>query len=256
MVNVKIIWAKKLFMLFSAALVGVGAAAAAAESEATADEYVVAVAKLDLRAQPSPKADVIAVLTYGERVAATGAKPAYVVEGEGWDLITDFWYEVRAGDKEGWLAGRYILRAEVFDAAEKLTTLAAGTTVADVGHDVVGIEDDLWRLVRAGDNLGWVADRYVLPGRLYETFKKADELGKAGQGKAMVAAAIDGGWKLQFDEYDRVMGKRFYDVSPDGLKVIVAGAAAAWLNTLDRTEKSPAYGRPIPDTTPMRKDLS
>jgi hypothetical protein len=246
MVKVKIIRPKKFFMFFSAALVGVGAAAAAAENEPAAD-YVVYVESLELRAEPSPEADVIAVLGAGERVVATDAEPAHVGYDYGWE----FWYEVRAGDKVGWVGGRSILRADVYNvfesatvlddtgepyvvwgsdvglranpgaAARTLTTLPAGTTVADTGYEVLTLEDGFWRLVRAAETVGWVPDRDILLADYYEAFRKADELGKAGDAEGMVAAIEEGNKKMVDIEGLAEYERPYAGVSPDGLKVMV-----------------------------------
>jgi len=222
------------------ALTSALASPAATEKAEESNEYVVYVAKLNLRAEPSPKADVIAVLRVGERVMATEAELAYVSENESWD----FWREVRAGDKVGWVADWYILPADTYDAAEKvdgldetgepyvvwvsnlnlrrnpgtaakkLTTLAAGTTAADSGYQMLWLAGDLWRLVRAGDKVGWVADRCILPAALASAFKEADELGKAGDAEGMVAAVTEGGLKGGFDW-------SCFDISPDRRKIFV-----------------------------------
>jgi hypothetical protein len=219
---------------------GAALAAAAAENEPTANEYVVYVEKLELREEASPEADVIAVLTAGERVAATEAEPAFVGYDYGWEL----WYEVRAGDKVGWVGGRSILRAYVYNvlesatvlddtgepyvvwgphvslranpgaAARTLTTLPAGTAVADTGYEVLPLEDGFWRLVRAGATVGWVPDRDILLPDYYEAFRKADELAKAGDAEGMVAAIEEANKKMVeiggLAEYERPHA----DVSP------------------------------------------
>jgi hypothetical protein len=223
------------------------AALAAAANEPKEAEYVVYVESLGLRAEPSPEADVIAVLGAGERVVATDAEPAHVGYDYGWE----FWYEVRAGDKVGWVGDRSILPADVYDvvasatvlddtgepyvvwgsdvdlranpgaAARTLTTLPAGTTVADTAYEVLPLEDGFWRLVRAGEMVGWVPDRRILLADYYEAFRKADELGKAGDAGGMIAAIEEGNKKMValegLAEYERPRA----DVSPDGLKVML-----------------------------------
>jgi hypothetical protein len=136
---------------------------------------------------------------------------------------------VRAGGVEGWVLARYLVPAEEYDAAaeannlatlgekyivavadlnlraapsnsaETLTVLTRRTEVANLSSKLVNAapEDagrwELWRQVRAGDRVGWVADEGVMATRLYDSyFRKADELASAGDGAGTVAALKDG----------------------------------------------------------------
>jgi hypothetical protein len=79
-----------------------------AEEAAAPDEYVVWVDELNLRAEPSTGAEVITVLGRGDR--AEYVRPE-VIEKE--DYI---WRKVRYGEYAGWVADRYVLREDIFDA--------------------------------------------------------------------------------------------------------------------------------------------
>jgi len=170
---------------FSRALPAVTAAALAASLLAAAvhaaqtsaepgDEYVVYVDAVNLRAEPDAGAEVMRVLTSGERLRGLGEA--------------------------------------VFDA--KADAMA---------------EPEVWRPVRAGDDAGWVPDRYILSASLYEAFREADRLGKAGDAAGMLLAVKNS--IRAFPPRRRDEGKtplnaeRMWadvDASPDGSKVVVA----------------------------------
>lgn len=84
------------------------ASAAAAEKAAPPNEYVVWVDALNLREGPSTEATVLAVLREGTRLAYIQAAEEPYEELE--------WRRVAAGDVEGWVADRYVLRADIYEA--------------------------------------------------------------------------------------------------------------------------------------------
>ena len=111
------------------------------------------------------------------------------------------------------------LRAGPSTEAEIITVLRRGDELTYLGEDVEEAGDVWWRRVRPGENEGWVNDWYTLPRAYYDAFRKADELGKAGEAEGMVAAAIEGGRKIGLEEG----WGDFYDVSPDRKKIILQG---------------------------------
>jgi hypothetical protein len=176
--------------------------------------YVVYVADLGLRDMPTIQVDAVATLKEGARVTPL----ANVVEEQG-----TRWRQVKVGDEVGWVAARYIVPAPDYDAAARagkldtigdkylvyveetnlragpeadspvLAVLAAGTVVAnrssrlyDVGRG--RLDYSFRRQVCVGDKVGWLADRDVIPARIFEVYSDAHELGKNGDGTAMVAA--------------------------------------------------------------------
>jgi hypothetical protein len=110
------------------------------------------------------------------------------------------------------------LRAEPSTEAEVITVLRRGDRAEYLRPDVVEKEDYIWRKVRYDGYEGWVADRYVLRSDVYGAFKDADERGKAGDARGMLAAIVEANRTLGIDrEYEDY----YYSVSPDGEKVIV-----------------------------------
>jgi SH3-like domain-containing protein len=221
---------------------------AANENPQKGDVYVVYVDGLKLRASMGTDTDVIAELAAGTRVVNLSAS---VIEAQ-----NTSWREVRAGDKAGWVIDRYVVPAAEYDAlakagelaklydyyvvyvaklnvraepsldAEIVATLSAGARVAGVNAEVVEVENAFWRRVRAGDKAGWLADRYILPEEFYNAFRRADELGKAGDATAMAAAIEEA---VSCDELRYELSDPLHtahavgwsDVSPGGLKVFV-----------------------------------
>ena len=209
----------------------------ATEKPPTGDVYVVYVDGLKLRDWADTRAEVIATLAAGTRVVNLSAEVT-----EGWYAS---WREVRVGDNKGWVVDRYVVPAAEYDALEKagelaklydhyivyvdklnvraepspgaevVATLAAGTRVASMCAEVAEVDNAFWRKVRAGDKVGWLEDRYILPEELYNAFRRADEQGKAGDAKGMAAAIKEGVNKsgtLYVDPEDA------WDISPGGLK--------------------------------------
>jgi len=84
---------------------------AAAENEPTANEYVVYVEKLELRAEPTNEAEVVKVLERGYRVADLGELVEYA------DGL--WWRHVEAAGEKGWVADKYVLPAAVYEAFRK-----------------------------------------------------------------------------------------------------------------------------------------
>jgi hypothetical protein len=126
-------------------------------------EYAVYVDALNLCAEPSLEAKVLAVLPAGAVVKRNSPLP---------------------------------LREEVDER------LLAGSKEVD------GI---YWEKVRAGDIYGWVVYEYIMPRPLYEAYREADRLGKAGDAAGMVAAI----------EAAAPATHGFAVPSPDGRKVVV-----------------------------------
>jgi hypothetical protein len=129
-------------------------------------EYTVYVDALNLRAEPSLKADVLAVLPAGAVVKTNSYHPTGEVE-ENLPI--------------------YLPRSEI----------------------VGGI---YWTKVRAGDIYGWVAEEYIMPRPLYDAYREADRLGKAGDAAGMLAAIK----AAEPATYGTAVP------SPDGRKVVVS----------------------------------
>jgi hypothetical protein len=129
-------------------------------------EYTVYVDALNLRVEPSLKADVLAVLPAGAVVKTNPYQPTGEVD-ENLPI--------------------YLPRSENVD----------------------GI---YWTKVRAGDIYGWVAEEYIMPRPLYDAYREADRLGKAGDAAGMLAA-IEAAGPATYG---------FAVPSPDGRKVVVS----------------------------------
>lgn len=110
------------------------------------------------------------------------------------------------------------LRAEPSKEAAVVTRLSRGARLVNKSEVAVKAERRFWRQVEAGGRTGWVADEYVLPALFYEAFVKADDLGRAGDGEGMIAAALEGLRKAGYSE-DRE--DRCYRLSPDRRKLFV-----------------------------------
>jgi len=114
--------------------------------------------------------------------------------------------------------GKLDLRAEPTPEAEILKILKRGTRVRNLSEVVTEVEGRYWRRVEIEGETGWVPDQHVLPDYFYDPFKRADELGRAGDAEGMIAAAIEGlkevGCLEDKEDY-------CYRVSPDGEKVFV-----------------------------------
>jgi uncharacterized protein YraI len=116
------------------------------------------------------------------------------------------------------------LRAGPSTSAAVITELGRRSYLVNKSEVVTAVEGRYWRQVEFNGKTGWVADRYVLPELFYEAFKKADELGRAGDGEGMIAAAIEGFKKVDYLEDITDYYYDYYNiVSPDGLKVILKG---------------------------------
>jgi len=119
------------------------------------------------------------------------------------------------------------LRAEPSLEAKVLTVLPAGAVVKRNSPLAGGEEVDeklppgsrgskevdgiYWEKVRAGDIYGWVVYKYIMPRPLYEAYREADRLGKAGDAAGMLAA-IEAAAPATYG---------FAVPSPDGRKVVV-----------------------------------
>jgi hypothetical protein len=88
------------------------------------DEYVVWVDQLNLRGEPSTKADVITVFQRDDKVTDFGEA---VVYADGF-----WWRHVRAGESEGWVVDKYELLASVFDAFKEADARAKVGTAAEM----------------------------------------------------------------------------------------------------------------------------
>ncbi|MGD8717272.1 MAG: SH3 domain-containing protein [Candidatus Zixiibacteriota bacterium] len=115
-------------------------ATAPAADAAPPHEYVVWVDALNLREGPSTKATVLAVLREGTRLAWIQAAEEPYEEFE--------WRRVKAGDAEGWVADRYVLRADIYDAFKeadergKAGDAAAMSAAAVAANRTLGIDPE------------------------------------------------------------------------------------------------------------------
>jgi hypothetical protein len=110
------------------------------------------------------------------------------------------------------------LRTEASMEGAVITTLARGTRLLNISEAVTGIEGQYWRHVGAGEYDGWVIDRNIIPAYFYEPFKRADELGKAGDAEGMVGAVAEA---VERFELSYPPEGPLYSVSPDGRKVFI-----------------------------------
>jgi hypothetical protein len=110
----------------------------AGEEAPEPDEYVVWVDQLNLRAGPSTEAEVVTVLRRGNH--AEYVRPE-VIEKE--DYV---WRKVRYAAYEGWVADRYVLREDIFNAFKDVILYAADYDAAGMlaavmeGNRRAGIE--------------------------------------------------------------------------------------------------------------------
>jgi hypothetical protein len=110
------------------------AAAPPGKTGENAGGLVVYTPKVNLRAEPSSSADVVAVLgvgTYVERL------PGKKVEGGGY-----YWARVRADGKEGWVADKFVIPAGIYEATRKAHELGRG-------GDAAGMVAELKRVTAA-----------------------------------------------------------------------------------------------------------
>jgi hypothetical protein len=119
-----------------------------------------------------------------------------------------------------WVEALY-LREHPSGGAEIVATLARGDELFDLGEAPVESGGFWWRHVRAGESEGWVNDWRILPRPYYDAFREADELGKAGDAEAMVAAVIETAVSVGIGEMEAY--EPFYDVSPDGKNIVMWG---------------------------------
>ena len=111
------------------------------------------------------------------------------------------------------------LRAEPAPDAKVVAVVTSGETVAvdqawgtgdgaDEGPHWYG---RYWAPVRAGGSFGWADIDYMVPPVLYDAYREADRLGKAGDAAGMVAAAR-AAWPTSV---------KTMNISPDGRKLVV-----------------------------------
>jgi hypothetical protein len=119
-----------------------------------------------------------------------------------------------------WVETSYLME-HPSGGAEIVAKLKRGDKLIDLGEAPVESGGFWWRHVRAGGNEGWVNDWLALPRAYYDAFREADELGKAGDAEAMVASVIETAVSVGIGEMESY--EPFYDVSPDGKRVIIKG---------------------------------
>jgi hypothetical protein len=111
------------------------------------------------------------------------------------------------------------LRAEPAPDAKVVAVVTSGETVAvDQGWGTGDGADDgphwygrYWAPARAGGSFGWADIDYMVPPVLYDAYREADRLGKAGDAAGMVAAAR-AAWPTSV---------KTMNISPDGRKLVV-----------------------------------
>ena len=108
------------------------------------------------------------------------------------------------------------LRAAPNSGSESLQTLGKGDTLLiDRSEQSVDANGYTWFkfLDMKSRKSGWVADKFILPQQIYDQFRKADELGKAGKNTEMMT------------EIKRIDGEIYKEttivISPDGRKVVI-----------------------------------
>lgn len=148
-------------------------ATGAAQSIVYHDYHVVYVEQLNMRAAPGTSADVVAVLGEGTRVDESTSKG---VEADGYH-----WVHVRVDGKEGWLANRFIVPVEIYEATRRADELGrsgdAAAMVAEIKRvaaergtaEEVSVSPDgkkmLCRLLADPDSRALGTDLYFAAGR-------------------------------------------------------------------------------------------
>jgi hypothetical protein len=110
------------------------------------------------------------------------------------------------------------LRAEPSTEAEVITVLGRGDRAEYLRPKVIEKEDYIWRKVRYGEYVGWVADRYVLREDIFDAFK--DVILNAGDydSRGMLDAIVEGNRRMGVDpKYEA----NFWSVSPNNKKVML-----------------------------------
>jgi len=123
---------KRLTATILAATAWTAGAALGARPPAPGDSYVVYAARLDLRENPSAEAPVVGTLNRGARVTVRSAQSG-----------TTGWLAVTAEGKEGWLAGKDVLPADLFDGCAEADRLARGGDAAAMQTALVAAYDRL-----------------------------------------------------------------------------------------------------------------
>jgi hypothetical protein len=110
------------------------------------------------------------------------------------------------------------LRASPSTQADVITVLRRGDRAEYVRPEVVGKKYYIWRKVRFGEYVGWVADRYVLREDIFDAFR--DVIVNAGDYDTggMLDAIVEGNRHMGMaPEYE----VNYYSVSPTGKKVML-----------------------------------
>jgi len=129
------------------------------------------------------------------------------------------------GDQYLVYVDRLDLHTKPTATSEVITTLAHDDIVTEIVEpDLYVTRDEAgqwWRFVRTGDRQGWVLDNNIIPMNLYTLFRAADEAGKSGNTKSMIAAL-----KVATDKYKADAGYLDQDfrifISPNKQNAIVS----------------------------------